>query len=252
VNTGIPLSLVISKRDAKVLKGGAGVSARGTVEVRRLEGQRWTELDGGPVEADQGVNVVRPAIASNGTRTCVAYGKQIGSKSPVPAVSCESNVGWQPLSSPPASQDAVMSDIDGFALGKSGAYLGLDEFRNDGVSWTIRRFEHGQWRQLGLSRHRSGWNAQGDLFRVGEEVWSAQFNQRRSGQNILADVVVRQERSDGTIDQVGDPLLRDTPLYGPLTFEIIKHQGLVYALHSLPEQRRQRNSLMLSVYRLSE
>lgn len=250
LNSEAPTALVLTQLNAKVLKGGAGVAAKSSVEARRFDGQQWTDI-GGPVDTDQDVNVVRPAIDSSGPRTCVAYGSQAGSKRPVPTVRCASHHGWQQLPTPPVAEDAAMVDIDGFALGTAGDYLGVDEFRRDGVSWTIRRLEENGWRRIALSQRRRGWNAQGDLFRIGTEIWAAQFNQRHSGRDILADVVVRRELSNHSIEQVGQPLLHDTPLYGPLTLDFIQQQSSVYALHSQPDPRRKRNSLVLSVYRPS-
>jgi hypothetical protein len=239
---------------AHVTPDGSALRGRLAHDVLTMHGFRWQRVGRGEIDPAAVGGTQRPfGLTLNGA-PCLAY-DSLGRREATVRVRCLESRRWRSVAPHLTTVDATRDrrtgtrsaiNVDGAAALRGRAYLGLDYFHGRAVEWPVLELGRDRtWRRTKLGGDRRGWNEQGSLYSLGERLWAVEFDQRDSPHGLRVSLFVRRLDQDGRAVQVGQPLISDTTLFGPLYWGLAEYGRQVYALASLPSPLGRHNDVRL-------
>lgn len=232
-------------RDARSAPGSAGISGRLEHMLYAFNGARWQPLTRGQLDASATNGTQRP-FGFDGSRPCVAYDAlpRDRAQSPTIRIRCIGDRGRLHTMRPALTSSRVAAgagrrgtrigiDVDGATVAGGVIFLGVDEFVGRHVKWPVMALRGGRWSTTPLGAD-SSWDAQGSLYTIAGWPWAIQFDQRDEPDMIRTRLIVRRLLPDGTAATVGQPLIENAKLVGPLYWGLTLAQSKIYAMATLP------------------
>ena len=189
----------------------------------------WALVSGltrGQLDASAADGTQRP-FGFDYRQPCIAYDAlpKDGTKSPTIRIRCITTDGAlhalpPTLTSRTVAPRAARSEragigVDGVTVAGGTIYVGVDFFAGRHVKWPVLALQGSRWIATSLGAD-SSWDAQGSLYTIAGEPWAIQFDQRNGSGGIQTRLIVRGLLADGTSITVGEPLIRNARLLGPL------------------------------------
>ena len=244
-------------RDARRVPGG-GVDGKLDGRVYARAGASWRDVAGAPLFAD-GFGSLRNEAFDRAGQLCAGFDAVVSRGVALEVrVRCLDRGVWvdaAPPLTPRVSGRRVRSiDMDGGAAAGSDIYIGIDRFeipptdhrRRRDIDWPVLRLREGNYTPTSLGGTHPAWSEQGDLYRVGPEIWAMRFDQRPRNRTFAARIVVKAlVPATGQVRMVGAPLLDDEDIYGPISTGLAV-ADVPYVLWTKPNRRTRRNELRVS------
>lgn len=220
-------------------------------------GSRWREPAPGDIDRTAPMGSQRVSGVTYEGRPCLIYDALSDNPAQGPRVQlrCLRRKAWQTAATGPLSLDDVSRSVqrgreaintDGAAVVNDRLFVGIDHFQATQVRWRVYRASERQWTDSGFTRvQEAGWNSQGSLHAIGEQLWAVRFDQRPGPKGLRTRIVVLRQTPRGRVEQVGAPLLANAPFYGPLYWGLATAGGHVYAAATVPVAGTRRNEFRI-------
>lgn len=213
----------------------------------------WGLLGQPDIDGETALGTQRVAGLSRQGRPCLVYDALSDDPSRGPSVRhrCIQGETWHAMSPPlplkavspsfQAGREAI--NVDGAAFVAGRLFVGVDHFRPAQTNWPVFYLTRGRWRAAEFPAQPAGWNAQGSLYGLGGVLWAVRFDQRPTPSGLHTRLVALRRDRDGKVRQVGQPLIENQPLRGPLYWGMAEANGRIFLAATIPASPAGRNTV---------